>query len=225
MTECRAVILYGSHARGDTDDNSDIDVLVAASAKPRIDEIIRLLPESSQGPLHVSHYSWSELCAMSRYGSLFLHHIASESVALLYQGDAELRMSTLLQSLRSYKLADRDLIAFRSTIDDVEMGLAVGLPPCFELAVLGGVARHASVLACYLAGTPTFGRNSMAMAVETLGMPGARQALEFAHLFRLYEQGQCAMPFKASRADVERVVGVLRALLYRTEEMIHADGA
>lgn len=225
MTECRAVILYGSHARGDVDDYSDVDVLVAAPAKPKIQEILRLLPESSQGPLHVSHYTWAELWEMSRYGSLFLHHIAAESTALLYQGDAELRMSTLLESLCSYKLADRDLIAFRSTIDDVAEGLAAGLPPCFELAVLGGVARHASVLICYLAGIPTYGRNSMARAVETLGMPETRQELEAAHLFRLFEQGQCGVPGQVSESDVERVADILHELLYRTEELVHANAA
>ena len=225
MTECRAVILYGSHARGDADDCSDVDVLVAAQEKPNVDEIVRLLPESSQGLLHVSHYTWAELDAMSRYGSLFLHHIAAEATVLLYEGNAQVRMSTLLGSLCSYQLADRDLVAFRSVIDDVQVGLAAGLPPCFELAVLGGLARHASVLTCYLAGIPTFGRNSIARAVETVGMPEARRELQAAHLFRLFEEGQCSVPGQASRADVERVVKILYQLLDRMEELICAYAA
>ena len=190
-----------------------------------MDDITRLLPESSHGLLHVSHYTWAELDAMSRYGSLFLYHLAAEATPLLYEGNAQARMSTMLDSLCPYQLADRDLAAFRSTINDVQVGLAIGLPPCFELAILGGVARHASVLTCYLAGIPTFGRNSIARAVETLGMLEVRRELQAAHLFRLFEEGQCGMPSQPSRVDVERVVQILHQLLDHMEELIHANAA
>ena len=125
------MILYGSHARGDADDFSDVDVLVAGPREPSVEDIVRLLPSLCQEVLHISHYTWAELEAMSRYGSLFLHHIAAEATALLYEGNAEERMATLLDSLSSYKLAKRDLVAFRSTIEDVERGLAGGSTSMF----------------------------------------------------------------------------------------------
>ena len=223
MKTCRAVFLYGSHARGDADEFSDVDVLAVAPVKPNVDEIVPLLPVSTQGLLHISHYTWEEFDAMSRYGSLFLHHIAAESTALLYEGNAKARISTLLDSLSTYQLAERDLVGFRSMIDDVEEGLTAGLPPCFELSVLGGVARHASVLACYLAGIPTFGRNCITRAVVALGMPEVQRKLQIAQSFRLYEERKCGVPEEASIGDVEQVIEILTDIIDRMEGWIHAN--
>ncbi len=225
MNEDCAVVLYGSHARGDADVISDVDVLAVGSLPPIADDIAALLPASCKGPLHISHYDWGELEAMSRYGSLFLHHIASEARALRYEGNAQTRLSELLALLGPYQLAERDLVGFRATVCDVEAGLRAGLPPCFELAVLGGVARHASVLGCYVAGRPTFGRRSTAQAAGLLGMSAAKEDLELAHRFRLFEEGQCDAPRDVSRAAVERIAGIVSVFLDRLEVMIHANAS
>lgn len=223
MSEDRAVLLYGSHARGDADMISDIDVLIVGATRPKTDEIAKLLPASCEGPLHTSHYTWVEFDAMSEYGSLFLHHIATEARAIRYEGMAQERLRDMLATLRPYQLAKRDLSAFRATVCDVETGLRAGLPPCFELAVLGGVARHASVLGCYMAGRPTFGRKSIAKAAELFGMHAAQRDLEFAHRFRLFEEGQCEAPGEVSLKTVKHLTGVLSIFLDRLEVLFHAN--
>lgn len=223
MTEDRAVLLYGSYARGDADANSDVDVLVVGPTPPSANEIAGLLQMSWYGPVHISHYTWAELQAMSKYGSLFLHHVAAEASVLEYQGEAQTRLSALLKCLGPYRLGGRDLVGFRATVCDVETGLHAGLPPCFELAVLGGVARHASVLGCYLAGRPTFGRSSIARAASLLRLSAAQGDLEMAHRFRLFEAGQCEAPRAVSRGTVQRVADTLSLFLDRLELMVHAN--
>lgn len=223
MNDDRVVLLYGSHARGDADEISDVDVLVVGSTSLKTDEITMLLPASCEGPLHTSHYTWLEFGAMSEYGSLFLHHIAAEARAILYEGGAQKRLGDILASLGPYRFAARDLCAFRATVCDVEVGLRAGLPPCFELAVLGGVARHASVLACYMSGSPTFGRKSIALAAELFGLQPTQEYLILAHRFRLFEEGQCKAPGKVSCAEVQHVLGVLSKFLDRLEMVIYAN--
>ena len=225
MKADRAVLLYGSHARGDADASSDVDVLVVAAEAPDMDEVGHLVPESCRGPLHVSHYTWDEFRVMSRYGSLFLHHLARESKALLYEGHGENRVRVLLQALGPYQLTERDMSAFRATVDDAIVGLACGLSPCFELAALGGVARHASVLACYVVGRPVFGRDSISKATEVLGIGAKRDTLELAHRFRMFEAGQCERPAQATERDVQHTVEVLRMFLDRLENKVHANAA
>ena len=221
---CRAVWLYGSHSRGDSDAWSDIDVLIVGPPLPS-EEIAQLVPNLDAGPLHVSCYSWSEFEAMGRYGSLFLHHLSAEGKALRHDGDAEARMKNLLSALPAYGLAPRDLTAFRTTVRDVKDGLSRGLPPAFELAVLGGVARHASVLACYLAGHPNFGRKGIALAAALLHIPGARRDHEWAHQFRLSEEGQCPMPEVLTELDAFRVTATMTEFLDRLEGLVHANAA
>jgi hypothetical protein len=188
-----------------------------------MDEIAGLVPISCKKHLHTSHYTWMEFGAMSNYGSLFLHHIAKEAVAIRYEGKAQERLSKMLTSLGPYQLADRDLSGFRSTLRDVSTALRAGLSPCFELAVLGGVARHASVLGCYMAGSPSFGRSSIALASNLFGMDDAQKDLTFAHRFRLFEEGQCDPPGIVSQSDVERILDVLSNFLDRLEIMIYAN--
>lgn len=223
MIECRAVFLYGSYARGDADEYSDIDILAISPDKPNHDEILSLLSVSQPGLLNISHYTWTEFESMGSYGSLFLHHIAVEAKVLLYEGDAKNRLSKVLDSLPAYQYANRDLNSFRSMIDDVQKGLAVGIPTCFELSVLGGIVRHASILACYMAGIPTFGRNCIAKAVDALQMPEVLRMLQLAHSYRLFEERRCGTVTQATKEDVEGVVVILRNILNRLERLIHAN--
>ena len=187
-----------------------------------MNEVAALVPESPKDLLQVSHYTWEEVESMSRYGSLFLHHIAIEATALLYEGNAHARMSKLLCSLPPYQLAGRDLKGFKSIIKDVQLGLAAGLPPCFELAVLGGVARHVSVLACYLAGVPTFGRDCITRAVGFLDMPGVLSKLQLAHSFRLFEERKCGLLDQVSMNDVEQLIEIMNKMLGKLEGLVHA---
>lgn len=71
--DARAVLLYGSRARGDHRPDSDTDVLqILREARPShaVDEIV------------LSCYTLPQLLKMARHGSLFVAHLVAESIPL-----------------------------------------------------------------------------------------------------------------------------------------------
>lgn len=219
--EYRAVWLYGSTARGDHDELSDIDVLVVGNQSRLTSSEVEMIP-GAKAP-DVSHYHWSELEAMARSGSLFLHHLRQEGQPIIEYGDAHSRMREVLYRTAPYSSASRDIGAFETTIEDVSGGLAIGLSPIFELGVVGGVIRHASVLTCYLAGEPCYGRYSIRKSCYHLGLSHLAKEFQEVYRFRLHQCGRCAPPFDASADAAQLWVERLRTYLKSMRNLYARD--
>lgn len=195
-----AVWLYGSRARGDYDSISDTDVLVVC--EPLVtDETICALTTTLQDSCSISRYSWEEIKSMSRFGSLFLHHIRGEGRPLFESASAQGRLAQLLSNMHDYELAERDLKGFRTALMDVSESMTDPGSVSYELSVVGTVIRHASILGCWLAGNPKFSRTEpVRLFVGEAGLP-EEYAMEFPSLyqFRLYTY------FRAERPTVPSV--------------------
>lgn len=152
-----AVWLYGSYARGDADELSDLDVLVISECEtdqPALRRVLGVDVEPS-----VSRYSWDEIDRMAQYGSLFLRHVDLEGHPVFESVAVRGRLGHILSGLGPYLLASRDLRGFRTVLRDVRESLDSGEAPLlFELSTLATLFRHASVLGCSLAGSPCFSR-------------------------------------------------------------------
>jgi Nucleotidyltransferase domain len=172
------VWIYGSAARGDADDLSDVDLLVVAEPDEEVELPTAVgLKES----LSVSRYTWNEVAAMLDYGSLFLHHVKQEGRPLAEEEPPRLRK--LLAQLPPYKRADQELNSFAQVVDDVREAIEHDYSPQFELAVLATAARHAAILGCYLIDDPRFGRaEPFRVLLPRLGYSAA----EIEHFERLY---------------------------------------
>ncbi len=198
-----AVWMYGSRARGDWDEFSDLDILVVGQEHEG--GTCEIGEGDGRAP-SISRYDWEEIESMAANGSLFLHHVNLEGRPLSDGGGGRSRLEQVLRALPPYRLYRRDIGAFHRTVLDVVSSFTSGTTPEFELSVLGTVIRHASVLACYLLGSPCFGRTAaVEKAVSKLGLD-SKYSQEFGLLyrFRLSEDGRCALPFEPSWRDVER---------------------
>lgn len=156
MTSRTCVWLYGSYARGDADKMSDKDFLLIGDA-PNSPELAAFddlgLRDGS-----VSQYSWSEIRNMASHGSLFLEHLKLEGVVVYESPECRGVLRNLLKDLPRYVRGERDVQAFVTVLKDVREELLAGSPISYELGVLGTVIRHASILGCYILGSPCFGR-------------------------------------------------------------------
>ena len=192
MNELVSVWLYGSRARGDADSLSDIDLLVVCDTEWPKEMAGKVFPHSEGDPCSVSRYSWLEFRMMAEHGSLFLQHVRSEGI-LLYESPAR-RGATqeTLEQLRPYRFARRDVEAFRTVLSDVREELVHESSVSYELAVLGTVIRHASILGCYLLGQPCFGRTEPVRRFsEVLDLPvGFTDQFATMYQYRLALEGR-----------------------------------
>lgn len=192
-TPAFATWLYGSHARGDADELSDVDMLVVSESVDDPIDVSDLYPARGAS---VTRYSWAELEGMVESGSLFLLHLVSEGRPLSEAPTVKGRLAAALSRLGRYKFAARDARGFSDVLRDVRQSLSNGGSSVYELATLGTVVRHAAILACAMAGHPCFSRYEPVRRVSELwGIKGPWEIeFDLLYRYRLYADGRLSKP-------------------------------
>lgn len=135
-----SIALFGSRARGDSDQLSDSDLLLVSDR--RVD---REKNAFAREGFSVSSFTWTQFDAMAASGSLFLQHLKQESVLL---SDASGRLSSTLKSFRPKRDQSQRILENRSLF-----GLTSGTPDyvntlgwAFDVLAVA-VRNHAVLLA------------------------------------------------------------------------------
>lgn len=217
-----AVWLYGSQSRGTADEFSDTDVLFVSGGES-VDVNIEDLFDRGTA-LSISKYSWQEIETMASYGSLFLRHVKLEGRVIFESAAAKGRLKNTLSSLGSYQLASRDVEGFRTVLEDVGTSVGNGEASLiFEMATLGTVFRHASILGCALEGFPCFSRREPVEKLVSAWKLPNRWAREFPKLYgyRLYADGRAPQHYEPSMEFVRVWCMRTRMLVDKLEERVH----
>jgi hypothetical protein len=212
----REIWLYGSAARGDSDDLSDVDLLLIDDDDDEGAPLnVELSPRAS-----ITRYSWAEVEHMVSYGSLFLHHVKLEGKPV--QEGSDKRFRSLLSALPAYRRAEQEMASFESVVDDVERSLNTDHSPQFELAVLATAARHAAILAAYLIGQPEFSRKRVFRHALPALRYGVDEVASFEVLYdyRVFENHQLEVTPPPSSEDVRVAVERVRELIRRVRELV-----
>ena len=165
-TECkklknvRAIFIYGSFARGDNDENSDMDILVIAeSDNNKIENIIRdiITRFLDKANLDISVYSGNRFETLLEYGSLFLHHIRQEGI-LVYGKGKYSNKEYLFGKLTSFKGISEDLLLYSRMHEKIEKSISENGINYYDLNILCILARNTMIVTCYHLGIPKFGK-------------------------------------------------------------------
>lgn len=204
--ECMAV--FGSVPRGDADQISDRDILVAGEARNPLVECA--LSKAGYSP---SVYSWQHMEALSRDGSLFLQHLKQESQVLFDHGG---RLRDLLGAYRplgdySHRITEN--------LDLFEM--TKGVPECptllgwaFDVLAVG--VRNHAILQLANTGRYVFAYPSLVAAISKthkLSTAESQLLMELRGRKRDYRE-HCAVingtheTLRRTQAVIERITGV-----------------
>jgi len=200
-------VLFGSHARGDSDMHSDIDVAVFAKAAD-IETLGEIKTELVKNPtnesLALSLYSTRTAEIMAQDGSLFLWHLSLEGKVVFERG---LWISSLFARLRPYgkNKALRDLRTFERILNDVRNALQLAeATALFEAAIMYAILRNSSMIYTHAKGIPCFGRSEpIAWLADGMAERFPLLESEIARLeaLRLAYTRFPAMPFVGPKTD------------------------
>ena len=157
MKEDIVLWLYGSKARGDSDNFSDTDLLVIGNCIKDLKYAKQLIPKDFLN-VNLNFHSWKEIQSMAKYGSLFLHHLKIEGKCI-YKGElAKDKLLYFFSNLKDYKKSRSDLKSFLRVVKETKQSLINNEMLAFDLSVLATVIRHCSILGCWHLKKPCFNR-------------------------------------------------------------------
>jgi len=154
-----SIVLFGSKARKDEDDFSDVDIFLLVDDVPqvRITEIINLiktkLPFNNIG---ISLYTISTYRQLLLEGSMFLWHLKLEGRILYTKSDLNLYngLEPFTNFKKNYLIYENLFISAKSSLQ--KNGLNE-----YDLSQLFFICRNICLLTCFKLSNPTFGRISV----------------------------------------------------------------
>lgn len=211
----REIYLFGSVARGDQDEKSDVDILIVIDDCSEVEYIEwkDKFADCLEVPISwISVYRISKIMRMYNIGSYFLWHIKKEG-KVIYSRENEL--SALLLTLPKYRNVKNDLNEYSQILIDIQQELSDKYICIeYELAVLASLVRNTCITISYLNGKLDFGRNSAVMyCVDKYQINVTLQEYEDLYQYRLYNTGKINNVPTGERIQLEMWIKIESDLL------------
>ena len=135
--------LFGSSAREEADEGSDVDVLMVCSREELPNSLTEDLSERFGENIDISHYSYSGLARLIAQRALFAWHLRREGIPLERGTD---QLEGMLASMEPYDGHLRDLGVLKAVFDDAVVSLRKDGVQLFDFGVVGTVVRNAAII-------------------------------------------------------------------------------
>jgi len=154
-----AIFLFGSVARDDYDEYSDVDIFILIEDCLEEDYLKYKMDFANQLCIPIdwiSLYRKSTIDNMAKYGSYFLWHIKTEGIKLF---EKDLYFSNTLNCLVRYTKVKNDIMEYEEICKDIKNSLAVdNLTLNYELNLISSIIRNTSIAMLFMNNSYVFGR-------------------------------------------------------------------
>ena len=219
----REIYLFGSVARGDQDEQSDVDILIVIDDCSE-DDYIKYKKEYAsilQIPVSwISLYREKKILKMHEKGSYFLWHLKQEG-KILYRRENEL--DKLFSTLPRYRSMKEDIKEYQQILDDVkEERHNVYLCIEYELSVLASLVRNTCIMLSYLNNRFDFSRNQVVKyCINRYQIDVSLEEYKALYQYRSYETGKIQEVVKGKIDDINKWVKVEKQLLDIAEKEVY----
>lgn len=211
-----AIVLYGSYARRDNDNNSDCDMCVFVRNGKRWDGDNSVVIDFIGGAvksINCDVYSVSMLDSMLKHGSLFLWHLKTEGI-ILYGGEF---LKKKFSNLKEFCNCEGELLYYRNILLDLERAQKyIFLPNELDLSILFTIVRNVSMVLAYKMGRPSFGRLNSYNSAKSFfpDLPITKLDYEFLSNCKLLYERDCKISIGMPSAEkYMRIVDRVKELL------------
>ena len=218
----REIYLFGSVARGDQDEQSDVDILIVIDDCSE-DDYIKYKKEYAsilQIPVSwISLYREKKILKMHEKGSYFLWHLKQEG-KVLYSRENEL--DKLFSTLPRYRSMKEDIKEYQQILDDVKEELHnVYLCIEYELSVLASLVRNTCITLSYLNNRFDFSRNLVVeYCIDKYKIDISLEEYKILYQYRSYETGKISEVAKGKIDDIKKWAKVEKQLLDIAEKEV-----
>ena len=159
--------MFGSRARNESNNGSDIDVLVLCDAPVLPNTVVDSLLEQYGENIDIAHYSYGGMQILVEQGALFAWHLREEGVPLHRRAD---RLEAMLAVMEPYAGHLRDLEVLLVVFEEAMASLGDRCAFQFDLGVVATVVRNAGIIMHNLLGSRDF---SPSAPIRLESVPGA----------------------------------------------------
>ena len=218
----REIYLFGSVARGEQDEQSDVDILIVIDNCSEEDYIKYKKNYASilQIPVSwISLYRIKKILKMYEKGSYFLWHLKQEG-KVLYTKENEL--AKLFATLPRYRAMRNDIKEYQQILDDIkEERYNKYLCVEYELSVLASLVRNTCIMLSYLNDRFDFSRNLVVeYCIDKYKIDISLEEYKILYQYRSYETGKIKEVIQGKIDDLNKWIKVEKQLLDIAEKEV-----